>query len=536
MISSIKDYHTSMMRKLLMAGIAMMTIAISSCDEDTTTLGDSLTNTVDKFVSISETYRVESQSLMTDSVLATSIYRYLGKIKDPETSTYITCNYTTQFNLLENERTALFPTKDVIGKDDSGKPVADSCVIRVMITGFQGDSLAAMKMKLCELAKPIPNSTKYYTDFDVEEEGYLRTGNKAIQQYKVYSVSDLTQSDSLRNVLRGAGYYQYITIPLNSPYTDVNDVTYSGYDAAKKAGTGYGTYILRQYYDHPEYFANANTFAHKICPGFYLKSVDGEGCMLEVVNTQLIVFFHYTKDGKTVNSSRAFISSPEVLQITQVTNDKQSMKELEKVDTCTYLKTPSGIFTEVTLPIDSIKWLTKKDQSGKVISTSHENDTIMAAKITFQHLKQNSKLADKLLEEPTDLLMVQRDKLYSFFEENNVPDNITSFLATYDSTLKTYSFNSLSSLINTIYTQMKPQITNADGTINLDKVEAYKKAHPNWNKVVLIPVLVTTTTSSGVSTVSSVSNSMNISSVRLIGGKNNKHVPLTMSIIYNRNE
>lgn len=524
-----------MMRKLILAGIAMMTIAISSCDEDTTTLGDSLTNGVDKFVSISETFQVETQSIMSGSVLATSLYNYLGKIKDPETGAYITSDYMTQFNILENESAALFPALDQIAKDASGLPIADSCVIRIMVNSCQGDSLAAMKLQLCELEKPVPNSSKYYSDFNLEEEGYLRTTN-GIKQNKTYSVSDLTMSDSLRNVLRGSSYYQYITIPLSKAYTDRNNNTYPGYNADDKGGTGYGTYLLRMYYDHPEYFKNSNTFSRNVCPGFYVKSTDGLGAMLEVANTQLLVYFHYDSNGTTVNSSRAFTSTSEVLQTNHITNDKDKIQALVDDSTsCTYLKTPAGIFTEVALPIDSIKWLTKTIDG--VTRPSHLNDTIMMAKITFQQIKSQSTLSSKLLEEPSQLLMVPRDKLYSFFESNTIPDNITSFIATYNSVQKSYTFNTLSSLVNYMYNTMKPHITNADGSINLDKVEAYKVANPNWNKVVLVPVDMTMTyTNSGSTSVSAVYNSMAISSVRLVGGKDNKHSPVTITMMYSKNE
>ena len=270
----------------------MMTIAISSCDEDTLGLGDSLTSNTDKFLSIAQTYQVKTKSIMTDSVLATSLYQYLGKIKDPETGSYITSDYMARFNLLENESTSTFPAFADIAKDESGQAIADSCVLRIMISSFQGDSLTAMKMKVTELEVPVPNSSQYYTDFDPEEEGYLRTTD-GINISKVYSVSDLTQSDSLRNVLRGTNYYQYITIPFSDSYTDKDGNTYKGYDATKKGGSGYGTYLLRMYYSHPEYYKNSDIFARKVCPGFYFKTLDGQGNMIEVANTQILVYYHY---------------------------------------------------------------------------------------------------------------------------------------------------------------------------------------------------------------------------------------------------
>ena len=83
---------------------------------------------------------------------------------------------------------------------------------------------------------------------------------------------------------------------------------------------------------------------------------------------------------------------------------------------------------------------------------------------------------------------------------------------------------------------MKPAITNADGSVNKDKVKAYIEAHPNWNKVVLIPVSVTYTTSNYTSSVSSLSNSLNISSVRLIGGEKSKFAPVTVNVKYSKTE
>ena len=110
------------MRKLIMAGIAMMTIAISSCDEDTLGLGDSLTSNTDKFLSIAQTYQVKTKSIMTDSVLATSLYQYLGKIKDPETGSYITSDYMARFNLLESESTSTFLLLPTLPKTKAVRP------------------------------------------------------------------------------------------------------------------------------------------------------------------------------------------------------------------------------------------------------------------------------------------------------------------------------------------------------------------------------------------------------------------------------
>lgn len=485
-----------------MAGIALMTVAISSCDEETTTLGDSLTEGIDKFDVITQDFKVTTRSIQTDSVLATSQYKYLGRIKDPETGSYITCDYMTQFSILENEATAAFPDKSYIVKDDNGEPVATSCQLRIMLNGFQGDSLTAMKLRLQELAKPLANSSLYYTNFDPadSDKDYLRKDADALKVNKMYSVSDLTMSDSLRNVLRSSSYYQYIQIPLNMEYKK-DGKTYNNY----------GTYLMRQYFEHPSYYKNANSFIRNVCPGFYIQTTDGQGVMLEVVFTQLIVSFSYTSNGQQVSTSKSFNSTDEVLQITHITNDKQRIKTLAADQSCTYLKTPAGIFTEVDLPVTDIKESMYQDKS-------HSNDTIASAKIVFQRMKNTNELSDYLLEEPQNLLMIPRDSLYTFFEHGGLPDNKISFLGTYSSTQKTYTFNNITNLINHMY---------ANRT----------SGSKNWNKAVLVPVQVTNTSSSTTTTtaVAGVANEMSICSVRLVGGESNTSAPV-VSVIYNRNQ
>lgn len=482
-----------MMRKLIMAGIAMMSVAIFSCDDETTTVGNSTTTLADQFVILTDTFDVATRSIKSDSVMSKGSYTYLGRIKDPETGSYISSDFSVRFTLLEKEAAYHFPSKDLLVHfDGNNNPIVDSCFIRVMVNAYQGDSLEAMKLVLRELAEPLREDTTYYTNYDPEACGKLRATDKGgIYQSKFYSISDLTLSDSLRDKLRGSSYYQYIQIPLNRPYVDRNNRTYNNY----------GTYIMQSYYEHPEYFKNSTTFAHHVCPGFYLKTIDGLGVMIEVAYTQLILYYRVKNSEKEYTTTKPLISTSEVLQTMHITNDNNSIEKLVQEDTCTYLKTPAGIYTEITLPVDQIK-------------QNHENDTITSAKISFNRMNVTSDISDIVLEEPTNLLMVERDSLYSFFEHSRVPDNLTSFIATFNSKQKTYSFSNISTLINHMY--------------------QHRNSSPNWNKAVLVPVQLATT-SEGTSSTSSVSNEMNINSVRLVGGDKNRHKPVRISVIYNKN-
>jgi hypothetical protein len=482
-----------MMRKLILAAIALTTAAIVSCSDNTSTLGNTLTIEADQYDVLTDTFDVATRSIKLDSVLSNSVYSYLGRLKDPETGSYITSDYMTQFNILDNQASKLFPDVDeMIEKGAEFPGYADSCYVSIVINSYQGDSLAAMKLRMMELGKPVEEGVIYYTNFDPEKKGYIRQDDYAIEQDYVYSMVDLTNSDSLRNVYRTKGYYESIDVPLNKTYIDKDGNSYMNY----------GTYIMETYYKHPEYFKNSQTFIRKVCPGFYFKCIDGLGVMSEVAYTQLRVFYHYSIGDVIYSVSRNFNGTEEVLQTTHITNDKTRIDPLVEDDECTYLKTPAGICTEVTLPVEKIKM-------------GHESDSLTSARIVFSRMTEKNDFSDYVLEEPTNLLMVPSDSLYSFFERNGMPNNKTSYLATFNSTYKTYTFNNLSALINHMWAQ--------------------RNKTPNWNKVILIPVQVETTGSSTTTTtVATVSNEMNINSVRLVGGKANKHQPVRISIIYNR--
>jgi hypothetical protein len=485
-----------MMRKMLLTGIvASVMFTISSCDEDTASIGKTLTSNVDLFTIVSDTFDVSSKSLVVDAVLSNSTYGYLGRIKDPETSAYITSDYMTQFATLENAIDSIFYPKENVMSMKDGKEVADSCYISIMLKGFTGDSLASMKMTISELDRPIDDTKKYYTNFDPEAEGYIRTDG--LKYNVMYSVTDMMDSDSVRNAEKGS---YSINIKLDKPYKAKNGKEYDNY----------GTYLLQTYYEHPEYFKNPSEFTKNVCPGFYFKTTDGLGMMAEIETSRLSVFYRIMNEDKEYNVYSLFYSTQEVLQTSHIVNDVDRIKELAEEKEWTYLKTPAGIYTEVELPVDDIK-------------LNHENDTITSAKIVFHKLNDKMELSEKLLKDPTTLLMVEKDSLKNFFEDREVANNITSFLATLSTTYNSYTFNNISSLINYLY------MKKTEGGAN------FTKEHPNWNKVVLVPVQ-TTAGSTATTTVSAVNNEMSITSSRLVGGEENILEPIRISVIYNKSK
>lgn len=479
------------MKTIIYTVIAIMScITIASCDDTTDSIGNSLTDNMDMLKVTTDTFNVATRSIVADSVLSRSTTGYLGKIRDIETGNYITGDFMAQFSTLENYK---LPEKDSIISLQDGEVIADSCSIRLFYTDYYGDSLATMNITAYEMNEPMKEGVKYYSNFDPIAEGLIR--NDGMKVNKTYTLTDLSISDEDR--ADESSYTPNIKINLNKPYTDKNGVTYNNY----------GTYIMRMYYEDPDRFKNSYNFIHEVCPGFYFKTNDGIGSMAYITVSQLNIYFRYLNDSTYVGTT-SFSATEEVLQTTNISNDKQNIADLANDNTCTYLKTPAGIFTEITLPVDEI-------------TENHSNDTINTAKISLTRINNNTH-NEYSLSAPSTLLMIPKDSLYTFFENGDNVDYKKSFIATYSSSTNQYTFNNISGMI-TYMADIKKK--------GLAENSNWLSEHPDWNRVVVIPVSVTTNSSSQIV---KIVHDMSLTSTKLVGGSENPYEPIKINVIYSK--
>lgn len=479
------------MKTIIYTVIAIMScITIASCDDTTDSIGNSLTDNMDMLKVTTDTFNVATRSIVADSVLSRSTTGYLGKIRDIETGNYITGDFMAQFSTLENYK---LPEKDSIVSLQDGEVIADSCSIRLFYTDYYGDSLATMNITAYEMNEPMKEGVKYYSNFDPIAEGLIR--NDGMKVNKTYTLTDLSISDEDR--ADESSYTPNIKINLNKPYTDKNGVTYNNY----------GTYIMRMYYEDPDRFKNSYNFIHEVCPGFYFKTNDGIGSMAYITVSQLNIYFRYLNDSTYVGTT-SFSATEEVLQTTNISNDKQNIADLANDNTCTYLKTPAGIFTEITLPVDEI-------------TENHSNDTINTAKISLTRINNNTH-DEYSLSAPSTLLMIPKDSLYTFFENGDNVDYKKSFIATYSSSTNQYTFNNISGMI-TYMADIKKK--------GLAENSNWLSEHPDWNRVMVIPVSVTTNSSSQIV---KIVHDMSLTSTKLVGGSENPYEPIKINVIYSK--
>lgn len=472
------------LRLLTVLVIAALTFA--ACDDTTEEIGGSITNKIDNINISDSAFNVTTKSIVAGAVLSRNNTGLIGKMKDPETGNYVKGDYMTQLSVLP---TFDVDTLDYIKQANKGSIEADSCYLLVSYNASYGDTIAPMKVTAYEMTKPMSEDKEYYSNYDAFKEGWVSENNQHwSSNYNLSNTSDVKN----------------FKIYLNKKYTK-DGKTYKNY----------GSYIMQTYAEHPEYFKTNYKFLNNVCPGFYIKNVGGTGNMAKIWNTELI--FYWTRH-KTINKDSTAVSigynrfdgTEEVLQLNKIENDTENLKKLASQEDWTYLKSPAGIFTEVTLPIDDIM-------------KGHEKDTLNTATISFPRLNNADEDNPYNFATPSTILMVQKDSLQSFFEKSKLADNRTSYTASYSSTgtyKNAYTFQNIANLVSAMYK-------------NKGKGE-------NWNKVVLVPVNVITTTQGYTTVISKINHDMSLASTRLKRGvittdSNGKETsPIQIKVIYSK--
>ena len=451
----------------------LLSALIYSCDDSTTGIGDSTIATGDPIPAGAATYNAYTRSILADSVYARTSTAYLGKYTDPQFGEF-SADFIAQFNCTDD-----FEFPETV-QEISGLQ------LRMYYGTYFGDSLNAMRLQVDSLDKVIPEKelSTFYTSVDPTR--YYDTNAKPIAR-KVFAARGASAKDTTYTTYDSYGYATY----LSYYWQDV------------KLPTSLGQHMYDKYKENKNNYKDAEQFIKNVLKGFYVHCTHGDGTILYIDDMQLRLSFKYlieSSSGKVdslVNGATTFAATKEVIQANHFQNSDR-LKELIAETSHTYLKTPAGIFTEVTLPIDEI-------------AETHMRDTLNAVSINFTRYneKDDSKYPMGI---PQNLLMVRKKDMHDFFEKNETYDGITSFVATYTGSgedANIYSFPNIASLITTCINEKKQG-----------------KQSEDWDKVVLIPVKVETDSNNDIIGLKS---NLDMESSRLVGGEKN---PLKMQILY----
>ena len=506
--------------------IALLAITFFGCDDNTAGLGLGMFPESDQNINGKlTTFDVTTESVHAGKIYAMSNIGYVGKFTDETFGTYqagflaeLNCPKGTTFpGIFNYDKNTAFDNKNkltqtMVGEGGNAKDKEDITFVRdendkiignihtielyLWYDSYFGDSLTASRLSVYELGdaeKELNENNAYYTDINPEE--FYTPQN--LLGTKAYTAVDLSVKDSIRNL---------------STYVPSVHVSFKD-----EAAIRIGREIIQHAYKAGTNFDNkAFREAFK---GIYVKSDYGDGTILYINQIQMnVVYKSYAidtikgtilpktvvKDGESPDSTyygyRMFTSTREVIQANQLKNDNTAIQDCIKKDGWTYLKSPAGIFTQITLPINKIA-----DQL--------QGDTLNAVKlgIPIYNETNDRKFGMSI---PKSVLLIRNKYKDSFFKNNQLSDGITSSLFDYSSStssLTQYTFNNITQMINNCLADKeaaerdirekgftKVSLTDPEGNVyeeNVDNIEKWEELI-EWDKFVLIPVLVTKDASS----------------------------------------
>lgn len=155
------------------------------------------------------------------------------------------------------------------------------------------------------------------------------------------------------------------------------------------------------------------------------------------------------------------------------------------------------------------------------------NDTLNAVKLTFTNYNINSNYKYSM-SAPTDVLLIRKQDLKSFFEKNKIRDNVTSFTVSHNAfATNQYVFSNIARLVTTCINEKQSAKKAAKEKAGTSWDEAkwenywnHNEATKDWDKVLLIPVSITydNSSSSNSNSITGIENDLKPGYAKLKGG------------------
>jgi hypothetical protein len=447
------------------AFLSVAVFFLSACSGDLTRIGTSVLPPED-IVSVStDTFKMTAKTIKLDSVYAKTTQCLLGQMYDPQYGN-IKSDFLCQFYCEENFKFYHTPYE---GKIDSME-----LVILYPGSSWFGDSIIPMQASVYGVNKSLQRN--FYTNDNLEL--YCDMSNPLGR--KTYTAYDLDVYDTLPAL--GTSYTHNIRI---------------------KLPVELGQKFYDETVNNPSTFSSQESF-NKFFPGLYITTTFGSGNLIktESENIFLRIFYSYmsqsTSGGDSIiNYAELFTNSKEVIQISKIDNGNiESL--LVPNSTYTYIKSPAGVCTQLTIPTTEIA--KKIDVKARYINNFAINlHYLPTDEWTFAYAP------------PQYLLLIPKDSVKSFFEGGKIEDNrnyYISFGLTASGTVATNSFYSQ-------YGYVASQRTYYFGNISLLLTNHIEKSPDKDLEVLILPVIRTFTPQSSVYYTTDVMNSLVPSGVKI---------------------
>lgn len=381
---------------LPMVAAAATIILGTSCNDTTSKIGTSLIEDQTEVI-MDSTFVITGKSVENLRIQSRTTKQVLGDIRADGYGEFRS-DFVTQFMAASKLDTDNVPVENI----DSLK-----LIMRIPKTNVVGDSLAPMGLQVFPLTKVLP--APIYSDFDPADY-YDPSTPLATQYYKA-------------NVLEEGDTAQW----MNSSYIFVK----LPQELARK--------LYQTYLDNPASYSSPAAFTKEF-PGFYIRHSFGSGNVVSIEQTVMRMYYHKN----TVNAAGRDTTyrytgyyygvQPEIItnNIINYTISDKIQARLDKGENL--LIAPAGRDVEINFPAKELI-SSYRDNAGKLSVINTVSFRIPVSEIENSYG----------INPPSSILLILSKDKDKFFIENDVNDDVTSFLGTYDSANKCYTFANMRS-------------------------------------------------------------------------------------------
>ncbi|MBK5719495.1 DUF4270 domain-containing protein [Dysgonomonas sp. Marseille-P4677] len=385
-------------KTLLSLFIAFFAIIFVACEDNLGQLGESIQPEKDDINAKGDTIDLRAATYsFEDSVYARTEYGLLGEYIDPIFGK-VKSDYMTE----------LFCPEDIEFKNPNNKKVTiDSVFLNTEFTYFTGDTVAPMGLSVYEVTKPL--KAFFFTSVDPAK--YTDNMSKLLGQ-NIFSIQDLP------NVVESGYRIRTINTQLD---------------------LSLGERFYNEWLESKDTFKNSDAMS-EFFKGIYVTTTFGSGTLIRTDQTSFNIYYTYqirnvanTADSAAVGIFHLPVT-PEVIQMNHVKNTLPT-DMLGESDVRTYMKTPAGVYTEFTIPLDDIMKTVGKDR------------VINAANFKVKGFTEEEEKSGLI--RPSYVLVINKDSLENYFYDKRYSSsNKTSFVISRNTSSNTYDLGNLASVIN----------------------------------------------------------------------------------------
>ena len=398
-----------------------------ACDDSIDRVGMGIQPEGDQILTYGDSLSISGTTIKDPVLYAKTIYGLLGNFYDPLYG-QLKAGYICQFYPAQGfgDQGRIDSIEDFTG----GK--IDSIQLKILYTTYVGDSLSPMEVSVYPVKRGTPLTENYYTPLQPADYCDL----DSLLGKKVYTARDMNISDSLNKVNLASDNYKVISVPLP------RELGQSFYDEYKECLNNPN----RNTFKTPEAMA-------EFFPGLYITSTLGSGCLLAVEKTDIFIYYSWEREVEDADHEKhkeTFVGiavldvTKEIIQLNEYigSHDEQLWEtpDAEKM----YIKTPAGIFAEISIPIGELKNKIGNRKFSNVrlsIEAETPDDWVYTWKFPGTGTASLFSLSQ------SKMLLIEPDSIRPFFEKQKVEDRKTNYFTTFSPTTYSYTFSNIANVI-----------------------------------------------------------------------------------------